>query len=83
MQGEREQAIRERAYFLWEDEGRPDGKHLEHWLRAEIEIDEEPVAGVTNNGKFIAASLKRQISPPSKRSECRFGQFVAQRGTAG
>jgi hypothetical protein len=34
----REQAIRERAYAIWEQEGRPDGKDLDHWLRAEAEI---------------------------------------------
>ena len=85
VQGERERTIHERAYFLWEEEGRPNGKHLEHWLRAETEIDQEPVAGVTNNGKFIAASLKRQVYSPRsgrRRSECRFGQFVARPGIA-
>ena len=35
----REQAIRERAYVIWEEEGRPQGRHLEHWLQAETEID--------------------------------------------
>jgi len=35
----REQAIRERAYAMWEEEGRPDGKDLDHWYRAEAEID--------------------------------------------
>jgi Protein of unknown function (DUF2934) len=34
----REQAIRERAYRIWEAEGRPDGKELDHWLRAEAEV---------------------------------------------
>jgi Protein of unknown function (DUF2934) len=38
MPGKREQAIRERAYAIWEQEGRPDGKDLDHWLRAEAEI---------------------------------------------
>jgi hypothetical protein len=32
-----EPAIRERAYFIWEREGRPDGRSVEHWLRATIE----------------------------------------------
>jgi hypothetical protein len=27
-----------RAYQLYLDEGRPDGRHLEHWLRAEAEL---------------------------------------------
>ena len=26
--------IRARAYAIWEREGKPDGKHLEHWVRA-------------------------------------------------
>ncbi|MEB2846766.1 DUF2934 domain-containing protein [Rhizobiales bacterium RZME27] len=31
----REQQSRERAYKLWEDEGRPKGAHDDHWERAE------------------------------------------------
>jgi Protein of unknown function (DUF2934) len=34
-----EQAIRERAYAIWEEQGRPEGQHLDHWLRAEAEIN--------------------------------------------
>ena len=34
-----EQAVRERAYAIWEEEGRPGGRHLDHWLRAEAEIN--------------------------------------------
>jgi flagellar biosynthesis regulator FlaF len=29
--------IRERAYFIWEDRGRPHGEDLDHWLIAEME----------------------------------------------
>ena len=38
MQGDREEAVRARAYALWEAEGHPAGKALDHWLRAEAEI---------------------------------------------
>jgi len=31
-------AIRERAQELWEAEGRPEGRALDHWLKAEREI---------------------------------------------
>jgi hypothetical protein len=34
----REQAVRERAYAIWEEEGRPDGRDLDHGRRAEQEI---------------------------------------------
>jgi hypothetical protein len=33
-----EQRVRERAYRIWEREGRPDGKSVEHWMQAEAEI---------------------------------------------
>ncbi|TWI57420.1 Protein of unknown function (DUF2934) [Pseudomonas duriflava] len=34
-----EQRIRERAYEIWEAEGRPDGQGFEHWRRAQESID--------------------------------------------
>jgi hypothetical protein len=37
MANQTKQAIRERAYAIWEREGRPDGKALDHWLHAEAE----------------------------------------------
>jgi hypothetical protein len=39
--GEEEQRIRDRAYFIWEQEGRPQGRELDHRLRAEAEIATE------------------------------------------
>ena len=38
---DRRDAIEAHAYAIWEREGRPDGKDLEHWLRAEAEVDAE------------------------------------------
>lgn len=31
-------SVEARAYEIWLEEGRPEGKALEHWLRAEEEI---------------------------------------------
>ena len=36
-----EKAIRERAYHIWEAEGRPHGRDREHWERASREIEAE------------------------------------------
>jgi len=36
-----EEAVRRRSYFIWEQEGRPHGKALEHWLRAHAELERE------------------------------------------
>jgi large subunit ribosomal protein L21 len=34
LKPELESAIRARAYQIWEEEGRPDGRHEHHWQRA-------------------------------------------------
>jgi hypothetical protein len=38
---ELERRIRDRAYRIWIDEGQPDGRYLDHWLRAKREVEEE------------------------------------------
>ena len=45
-----EQTVRDRAYYIWEREGRPEGRAHDHWHRAireasrhEREPDEEPL----------------------------------------
>ncbi|MCX7349442.1 MAG: DUF2934 domain-containing protein [Alphaproteobacteria bacterium] len=38
--------IRERAYMIWERDGRPDGHALLHWVKAreEVEAEDQPAA---------------------------------------
>ena len=36
---QRQSLISERAYHIWESNGRPQGRDSEHWLQAEQEID--------------------------------------------
>jgi hypothetical protein len=50
----REQAVRERAYAIWEQEGRPGHRDLSNWLRAEAEVDKR--------ARRIPARAKRSIS---------------------
>jgi hypothetical protein len=42
-------AIQRRAYELWENEGRPEGSDMRHWLQAEQELS-RPSAGNQGNG---------------------------------
>jgi hypothetical protein len=37
----REERIRDRAYEIWQREGAEHGRHADHWLRAEAEIEAE------------------------------------------
>lgn len=39
---DREDRIRERAYQIWETEGRPSGRAEDHWRAATGEIADEP-----------------------------------------
>lgn len=52
----KQEEIAARAYRIWEQEGRPPGKEVEHWLRAEGEIGGEmagapPPPGATQADK--------------------------------
>jgi len=72
---DRDQERRERAYKIWEDEGRPDGQHDDHWQRAEDqhEATEREVADVTEaneraNDSFNGNKKKKTVTnglPPS------------------
>ena len=43
-----EEAVRRRAYEIWQAEGQPDGRALEHWCRAEVEFAQnQPVLNVS------------------------------------
>jgi hypothetical protein len=47
-----EDQVRERAYALWEQDGRPDGRPEDYWHRAEAELDAqdaEPGAELPSN----------------------------------
>ena len=47
MPSKREQAIRERAYRLWEQEGCPEGREKAHWEQAQRELDLQGDEGAT------------------------------------
>jgi aspartyl/asparaginyl beta-hydroxylase (cupin superfamily) len=51
MSDAREHAIRERAYAIWEQEGRPKDRSLANWLRAKAEVRAEQIVGILDNGK--------------------------------
>ena len=43
-------AIRQRAYELWERDGRPAGQELDYWLRAEAELTGAGSLGLAHPG---------------------------------
>ena len=63
MSGDIERMIRERAFEIWENEGRPQGRTCEHWEQARVEILE--VLGSAGATKAAAGGA----SPATIRAE--------------
>jgi hypothetical protein len=71
MNPEIEARIRERAYQIWEEEGRPEGRDFDHWMRAVESVrfedgssgDAPDVNGSAENSP-VAAKPKRAAAKP-------------------
>jgi hypothetical protein len=62
MMQDLDQAIRERAYQLWIESGRDDGKADDHWLAAQREI----LSASLGNLGWPAFSEAKKIEKPKK-----------------
>lgn len=60
-----ETAIRERAYYLWEQNGRPMGRDAEFWARAVATIGEAPASA---NPEAAPPAPAKAASIASKRA---------------
>lgn len=68
MTEDRESRIRRRAYALWEEEGRPDGRTDEHWAWAEAEImaEEDREKASTENPRSKPAESDEAVPRKKK-----------------
>ncbi len=77
MGGISEKAIRERAYHIWEREGRPHGRDFEHWVQAQVELDAEatkqgaPEAATSRSAAPQAAAQKASRPAPVRAQPAR------------
>jgi len=55
-----DESIRDRAYAIWEREGRPQGRERDHWLQAAWELSGEAAkaAAVSKTAKPAAKARK-------------------------
>ncbi len=68
LKTETEAAIRARAHQIWEDEGRPDGRHDIHWQRAyEAIVDLDPVTPTKTPAAPKAPRVKVDQAKVSKK----------------
>jgi hypothetical protein len=58
---DREQRVRERAYHLWETDGKPHGRDVEYWERARelVGMEESAGAGQLPNPQTTPASPRK------------------------
>jgi hypothetical protein len=59
-----EDAIRQRAYFMWEADGRPEGGHDHYWSRAHAEATKAFIEA-TSNGVAKATKGKTANAAPA------------------
>ena len=69
MGSDTDSRVRERAYQLWEESGRPDGREHEHWAQAEREI-------------AVGASLVQPSATSAKSSVPASGETTRKRAPA-
>ena len=68
MQNDLEQAIRERAYHLWMEDGCQDGKADAHWLAAQREVLASSLSTFGNVTKASNAPKKSSKKTASRKA---------------
>ncbi|CDX18149.1 conserved hypothetical protein [Mesorhizobium plurifarium] len=71
MTDDRHERIRQRAHEIWEQAGRPEGAHMEHWDQATAEIDAAGKPKAKSSKKAAAKAEKpkakaRAVKPKAK-----------------
>jgi hypothetical protein len=62
------------AYHIWQVEGHPEGRAVEHWLQAEVQLSAdrlEMIKGLTSATESVRPSDARLQSPTAQRSSRR------------
>ncbi|WP_241089264.1 DUF2934 domain-containing protein [Pseudomonas viridiflava] len=57
-----EETLKQIAYRLWEEQGKPEGMDFEHWLEARRELDGQNSDGLTG-------SITSSVAPPAPKNK--------------
>jgi hypothetical protein len=73
MSGEFREQVSQRAFEIWEQEGRPEGRDLEHWLAAEAELRPASIVFPAPEKKAAApkkpAAAKKPAEAPKPKAK--------------
>ena len=66
----RDEEIRQIAYRIWLDEGKPDGRHAEHWQRAETiwRVQQEASSAIEPNSGKAKPARKTSVKTPDSKA---------------
>lgn len=78
MREDREDRLRQRAYAIWEAEGRPDGREHEHWAQAECDL--APNQAPEEQPALPAAAETSSAKKPRKRASTARAASTARNG---
>ncbi|UYY59189.1 DUF2934 domain-containing protein [Sphingomonas sp. S2-65] len=78
MNDDREHEVRQRAYALWESEGRPEGRHDEHWHRANAGLGQDAPAPAENAPQQQAAAMPEAKPKPARRKPVAAGRAATE-----
>jgi len=62
-----EQQIKELAYAIWEEEGRPEGKDVEHYFRAQQILEERQASSLIESTPSPMSKLPRRSPSPTSK----------------
>lgn len=74
-----ENQVRERAYFIWEREGRPHGRDGEHWIMAEREL----LVGTGSPSKITKSIPRPKKQPEATKAGAMGNGAVNAKGPSG
>jgi hypothetical protein len=79
---DKEERIRERAYLIWEREGRLDGRHEHNWEEARREIEAEEAAAEGSDAVVATGKTSRNGIAAGSAGEAKAkSPTVTRRGT--
>ena len=65
MSDDHRERVRERAYRLWEEAGRPPDQAIDHWIEAERQIEREASSSGAEAGRSESAAAR----PPKRKAK--------------
>ena len=69
MSGVDEALVAKRAYEIWEAEGRPHGRHEEHWKKAMAEFSDAKARPAAARSRIALAKKKAAAAPVTVKSK--------------